>query len=262
VYSSDPPDSEDRAGLVLYSPRPVRSKGSWVHAPPRDELATFGALALAEEGLFSTSAAAAAGVHHTVCRTIARPGASFSWPMCAAESHAGLEEGRSLSCRQERAGDGDATRLLPERSRRESHDCGTTSWRSTAPWRSGCRSSPPGVALARTCASAGQGVDRVRRRGGRTATRPGFATNADAGQACGRQAGNSPASGTRTSATSSASDTEGQLPGLRETKMAVPGTTRPRSGLHPPQMRRLRSGQIGSTRSITSSPAPTRSRTR
>ncbi len=50
-------------------------------------------------------------------------------------------------------------------------------------------------------------------------------------------------------------------PGLRVTKMAVPGISRPRSGLHPPQVRSFPSGHSGSTRSSSSRPAATTWRT-
>ena len=51
-------------------------------------------------------------------------------------------------------------------------------------------------------------------------------------------------------------------PDLRVTKMAVPGKSRPRSGLHWPQIRSCPSGHSGSTRSISTNPAATSSRTR
>lgn len=57
------------------------------------------------------------------------------------------------------------------------------------------------------------------------------------------------------------------VPGRRrhrfwQTKMAVPGMSRPRSGLQPPQIRSCSSGHSGSTRSRSSKPAATTSRTR
>ena len=82
---------------------------------------------------------------------------------------------------------------------------------------------------------------------GRVAIRSIHATSNRAGA----MAGHGPSAGT---------------PGRQErrlvTKMAVPGTSAPRRGDHPPQVWSWPCGHGGSTRSTSSSPAPTSSRTR